>query len=119
MEGHVPFDGEARDTRLLSQDLPLHLLDDRLRRWLECERLVNVLIVDVVSNTHKLSVVVAAAEEDDCDTDNLAVRDAREVWGVGAEEELVDAYGQWANKDGIELLVIFVAENISPCSCST
>jgi hypothetical protein len=115
----VPFDGEACDTRLLCKNLPLHLLDDRLRRWLECERLVNILIVDVVSNTHKLSVIVAAAEQDDRDTDDLAVRDAREVWGVGAEEELVDAYGQWANKDGIELLVIFVAENISPCSCST
>ena len=115
MEGHVPFDGEARDTRLLSQDLPLHLLDDRLRRRLKCERLVNVLVVDVVSNTHKLSVFVAAAEQDDCDTNDLAVRDARKVWGVGAEEELVDAYRQWANENGIEFLVILVAGDVSTC----
>ena len=73
----VPFDSKASHTWLLSQDVPPHLLNDGLRRWLELKRLVCVLIVDVVSHAHELAVVIAAAQEDDSDADDLVVRDAR------------------------------------------
>lgn len=74
---HVPFNGKARDTRLLGQDLPLHLLDNRLCGRLEGQCLIDVLVIDVVTDANKFTVLVTAAEEDDRDTDDLAVGDTR------------------------------------------
>jgi hypothetical protein len=87
----------------------LHLLDDGLGRRVKCKSLVCVLVVHVVSDAHELALLVAATEQDNCDADDLAVGNARQVWGVGAELELVDANRERADEDGIELLVILVS----------
>jgi hypothetical protein len=91
--------------------LPLDLLDDRLCGRLERQCLVDVLVVDVVANANELAIFVAAAEQNDCDADDLAVGDAGQIRRVGAEEKLVHAHGKRADKDGVEFLVIFVANS--------
>jgi hypothetical protein len=106
---HTPLDGEACDTGLLCQDLPLHLLDDGLGRRVQGQGLVCVLVVHIVSDTHELAPLVAAAEQDDRDADDLAVGDARQVRGVSAELELVDADGERADEDGVEFLIVLVS----------
>jgi hypothetical protein len=108
-EYDIPLDLEACDTGLLGQDLSLHLLNDGLRRRLHGQRLVCVFVVHIVAHANELTAIVAAAKQDDCDANDLAVGDARQVWGVGAEGELVDACGGGANKDRVELLVVFVS----------
>jgi hypothetical protein len=114
---HVPLDRKASHTRLLCENLPLHLLDDGLRRGLKCQCLVCVLIVHVVADTHELALFVAAAEEDDRDADDLAVGDARQIRRVGAEGELVDADGERSDKDRVELLIILVAATCQLGDC--
>jgi hypothetical protein len=96
---HIPLDGKARYTRLLCENLSLHLFDDRLSRWLQRQCLVCVLVVDVVTHADELTVFIAAAQQDDSDADDLAVGDTRQVRGVGAEDKLVDANREGANKD--------------------
>jgi len=103
---YIPFDGEPRDTRLLSQDVATNLLNHRLAWRLRRQLLVHILIVYVVSHTHKLPPIVAASEQDDRDTNDLAVRDAARVGRVGLEDELVDAGRDWPNKEAVELLIV-------------
>ena len=109
MGDDVPFDGEACDTRLLCKNLPLHLLDDGLGRRVECQRLVCVLVVHIVSDTHELALIIAAAEQNDCDTDDLAVGNARQVGRVGLELELVDANRERTDEDRVEFLIALVS----------
>ena len=106
---YIPLDGKASYTRLLCENLPLHLFDDRLSRRLQRQCLVCVFVVDVVAHADELAVFIAAAQQDDSDANDLAVGDARQVRGIGAEDELVDANGEGSNKDGIQLLVILVS----------
>jgi hypothetical protein len=102
----VPLDGKAGDTGLLGEDAAADLLDNGLGRGFGDECLVGVLIVNVVADANELATVVAAGQEDDSDAEDVAVRDAVEVWGVGFEDELVDANRDRANEKGVKLLVI-------------
>jgi hypothetical protein len=106
---NIPLDGKARDSWLLCKNLPLHLLDDGLGRRVECQRLVCVLVVHIVSDTHELALIIAAAEQNDCDTDDLAVGNARQVGRVGLELELVDANRERTDEDRVEFLVVLVS----------
>ena len=89
--------------------MPPHLLDDGPVRGFALESLIRVFVIDIVADTDELAVFVTAAEEDDGDADDFAIRDAGEVGRIGLEGELVGADGDGADEDGIELLVVFVA----------
>lgn len=108
---NVPFNSESRDPRLLGQDVPPDLFDDRLRRRALIQFRLGVFIVDVVAHAHKLALVVAACEENDGDADDFAVGDACEVGRVCFENELVDADGYGPNEQRVKLLIIFCATN--------
>lgn len=54
----------------------MNLLDDWLCGWVQRQRLFGVLIVHIVTDAYKLAVLVAAAQKDDGDTDDLAVGDS-------------------------------------------
>jgi hypothetical protein len=86
-----------------------HLVNHRFRGGLQLQRLVCVLVVDVVADADELAVLVAARQQDDGDADDFAVRDARQVRRVGLEDEFVDADGDGPHGDGVELLVVFIA----------
>lgn len=105
----LPFDCEARDSRLLSQHVPSHSLDDRFGGRLGSQLVGVVLVVDVVSHANKLPPIVAAGQEYDCDAEDFGRRDAFQVRGVGFEDEFVDADGDGADKEGVEFLVVFGA----------
>jgi hypothetical protein len=105
---YSPFDGEAGHTGLLSEDVASHPLNDRLRGGLSIELLRIVLIVDVVSNSHKLASVVGARKEHDGDAQNVGVGDASSVGGLSFEEELVDSHGDGADEKGVQFLVVLV-----------
>lgn len=105
----IPFDGEACYTWLLCQNLPLHLLDDRLRRRVESDGLVCVLVVYVVAYAHKFAVLIAATQQNHRHADDLTVGDAQEIRGVGTEDKFVDADWKWADENRVKLLVILVS----------
>lgn len=86
--------------------MALHLLNHRLAGRLHLQRLVRVLVVDIVADAHELAVLVAAAEEDDGDADDLAVGNASKIRRVGLEDELVDADGDRADEHRVQLLVV-------------
>lgn len=109
----IPFDREAGYSRLLSQYVSANLLDDWLCRRLELQCLIRVLIVDIVSNTHELAIVVTAAEENDGNADDLIVGNARQVWRVGAEFELIHSNGNGADEKGVKLLIMLIAAQVS------
>ena len=92
-----------------------HLLNDGLGGWFQLQSLIGVLIVDIVSNTHKLSVIIAAAEKNDRDTQDFAVRNAREVGSISAEDEFVDADRERTNEDRVEFLIVFRATDGQFC----
>lgn len=104
----IPFDGEARDTRLLGKNIATDLLDDRLGRRVGIQLLRLVLIVDIVSNANELATIVGAGKQDDSDTHDFGIRNPLSVGGIGLEDELVDANRDGADQQGVELLVILV-----------
>jgi hypothetical protein len=72
----IPLDGESSHAWLLCQDAPADLLDDRLRGRLQLESLIRVLVVHVVADAYEFAVIIATAQENDCDANDLAVGDA-------------------------------------------
>lgn len=79
----IPVDGEARDSWLLGQNAPVQLVvGDTLWRVLT-ELLVQVVVVDVVSNADKLAVLVGACNQDHRDTNNVAVGNQLWLGSVG------------------------------------
>lgn len=95
---YIPLDSETRDTRLLGENIPADLFDDRFGRWVVNQSLVGVLVVDIVADADELAVIVGAGQEDDSNANDFGIRDLGEVWRVGLEDEFVDADGDWANK---------------------
>lgn len=106
---NIPLDGEASHTGLFSEDIAANTLNDGLG-WGLCRQLLGVvLIVDIVANTDELTAVVAAGQEDDSDTEDFGGGDALQVGRIGLEDELVHADGDWANKEGVEFLIVLRA----------
>lgn len=108
----VPLDGESGDTGLLREDVALHALDDGLGRGLRVELLRVVLIVDVVSHSHKLAAVVGTGQKDDSNTEDVGIGDARRAGSLGLEDKLIDADGDGPDEEGVELLVILVSSGL-------
>lgn len=109
MEINIPLDSEAGDARLLGQDVAANLLNDGLGGRVGSQLLSLVLVVHIVSDADELAAVVSACQEDDSDAEDLSVGDALGVGGVGLEDELVDADGDGADEQGVELLVVLIA----------
>lgn len=101
----IPFDRKPGNAGLLSQDVSANPIVEWLCRWISIQLLGIVLVVDIVSDTDELAAVVGAGEQDDGDAEDLGVGNARGVWCVGFEDELVDADGDGAYKQGVEFLV--------------
>lgn len=102
----VPFNSKSSYTGLLCKHVPPHAVDVWFGGGFSVELFRVVFIVDVVANSDELSAIIAACEEDDCNTEDFGCRDAPEVWGIGFEYELVHADGDGPNEEGIELLVM-------------
>ena len=81
------------------------------------QRLVRVLVVDIVSDANELALFVRAAQEDHGHADDLAVGDAGEVRGICLEDKLIDADRDRTNEDGVELLVVLIAAELLAGSC--
>ena len=107
-EKNIPLDRKARHARLLGEDIAANLLNDGLRRRGAGQLLAVVLIVDIVSDAHKLAAVVGAGQEDHGDAEKLVEGNALEVRRVGLEHELVDADGDRTDEKRVELLVVVV-----------
>lgn len=105
-----PLDGEAGHAGLLGQHVALDTLDDGLGGGLVGELLRVVLIVHVVAHADKLATVVGAGQEDDGDAQDVGVGDAADVGVASLEDELVLAYGDRADEDGVQFLIILVAK---------
>lgn len=104
--GDPPFDREPRHTGLFGQHISLHTINLQVGGGLSVHLFRIISIVDVVSNAHEFSVMVAACKKDDCDAEDLSCRDASEVWRIGFEDEFVDTDRDWADEEGVELLVV-------------
>lgn len=107
--GGLPFDSESRHSWFLGEDIPLDAFNDWLRRWLVVQLLAIVFIVDVVSDSYELAVIVGARKEDHCDAKDLAGGNLLQIWGIGLKDEFVDAYWNRANEERVELLVVLRA----------
>lgn len=108
----LPLDVEPGDTGLFGQHAALDSVGEDLCRGLGIQLLRVVFVVDVVANTDKFSAVVGACEENDGDAEDVGVGDLGAVWGIGLEEELVDADGDRPDKERFELLIILVADEV-------
>lgn len=85
------------------------MVDLRLGRRVGVELVRVVFVVDIVANAHKLAAVVRARQQNDRHAQNLGIGDALDIWRVGLENKLVDADGDGADKQRVELLVVLVA----------
>lgn len=85
----LPLNGKTGHTGLLSQNIAADTVNRRLGRWVGDQLLGVVLVVDIVTDTHKLTAIIAASEENDSDTKNLRGRNALQVGRIGLEDELV------------------------------
>jgi hypothetical protein len=97
----LPLDRESGHSGLLSQDVALDALNDGFGRGLSVELLGIVFVVDIVSHSHELSTIVGACQKDDSNTKDVSVRDARDVWCAGLENELVDTDWDRADKERV------------------
>ena len=104
-----PFDSESGDSWLFSEDVSSDLLENGLGWRISIELLRVIFVVDIVSDSNKLSAVVGTGEEDDGDAEDFSIWDALCVRWVGLEDELVDANWDGADEEGVELLVMFIA----------
>ena len=111
MRGGVnsPLDGKARNAGLLGQDVALNMLDERLGWRVLVHVGVVVLVVDVVADANELAAVVGARQKDHGDAQDVGIRNARGLGGLGLKDELVHADGNGAYEKGVELLVVLVA----------
>lgn len=107
---HLPLDCKSGNTGLLCQHVSLHTLDNGLGRGLSGQFLRVIFIVDIVADTDELASVVGAGQENHSDTDNFGIGNARDVRGIGRENELVDADGDGADEKRVEFLVVLIAE---------
>jgi hypothetical protein len=82
------------------------MINEGLRRWIVVQLFGVILVVDIVSNTDKLSSGIRAGQEDDSHTENLRRGQASQVRRVGLEDELVDADRNRPDQDGVQFLVI-------------
>jgi len=105
---NIPLDGEAGDAGLLGQDVAADVLDEGLGGRVVGELLRVVLVVDVVADADKLAAVVGARQEDHGNTEQLVDGDALSIRGLGLKDELVDADGDGADEQRVELLVVVV-----------
>jgi hypothetical protein len=95
---NIPFDGESSHTGLFGEHIAAHALNNRLGRGVCGELLRVVLVVNIVTHSHKLSAVVAAGEQDHRHTENLGLGNALQVRGIGLEYKLVHADGDGADQ---------------------
>jgi hypothetical protein len=78
-----------------------------LWRGVEAQLLAVVLVVDVVSDSYKLAVVVRTRQNDDGDRNQLGRGNQVNCGWVGREDELVDSNGNRAHQKRVEFLVVF------------
>lgn len=79
----IPVDGEASDSWLLSQNTPVQLVVGNALWRVLAELLVQVVVVDVISNANKLAVLVRACNQDNSDANNVAVGNQLWLGGIG------------------------------------
>lgn len=96
-KGDIPLDSKPSDPRLLRQDVPPNLLDHGLGGWVLRQRIIRVLVVDVVAHAHELAAFIRASEQDDSDAQDLGARDIGRVGRIGFEDEFVRANGDGAD----------------------
>jgi hypothetical protein len=108
-KANIPLDSEAGHTGLLGQDIAADALNDGLG-WGLCGQLLGVvLVVDIVADTDELTTIVATGQEDDSDTQDLGGGDTLQIGGVGLKDELIHADRDWADKEGVEFLIVLGA----------
>ena len=77
-----PLDLELSHSGLLNEDVTSQFVNDWLHGWVLIEFLVFIEVVDIVTNSEELLVVVGAGEQDTCHTNNIILRDAAYIWWV-------------------------------------
>lgn len=105
----LPFDSKSSDSWLLRQNVASHFLKDWLSWWIGIELFRIVLVVDIVSDSNKLSAIVGTGEEDDGNAEDLSIWDALGVRWVGFEDKLVDSDWDGTDEEGVELLIVLIA----------
>mgnify|MGYP004190036849 CR=1 FL=1 len=105
---NIPLDSKSGDSRLLCENVTADLLKNWLGWGVGIELLRIIFIVDVVSDTNKLSAIVGAGKEDNGDTKNFGIWNATGIGWVGLEKELVYANWNGTNEEGVEFLVVLI-----------
>ncbi len=108
MGGYTPLDSEARNARLVGEHVAADLLDHGLSGRVVDQLVALVLVVDVVADAHKFAAIVGARQQDHRHAEQLVDGDALRVGRVRLKDELVDADGDGADEQRVELLVVVV-----------
>lgn len=101
-----PFDGKSRHSRFLCQHIASHAFDDGFGRRVCVEFFAIVLVVDIVSDSDELTLVVRTSEKDDSHAKDLRGRQTCEVRWIRFEDKLVDADRDWPDVERVKLLVM-------------
>jgi hypothetical protein len=106
----IPFNSKAGHARLLCQYVALDSVNDGLGWRLGAELLRVIFVVYVVAHAHELAAIVGTRQENDSNTQNIGVRDARRVRGIRFENELVDSNRNRSDKERVEFLIVLITE---------
>lgn len=104
---NLPFDSEPSYSWLLFQEFPDNSIDLDLLRWLVDQLFRIVLVANIVTNANKFATIVRTSEKHNGNTEDLRAWELSEIGRLGLEDELVDTYGDGANKERVEFLVMF------------
>ena len=110
---NLPLDSKSGDSGLLCENIAADLLKDGLGWWIGIELLGVILVVDIVSDTNELATIVCAGEENNGNTKDFGIWDTAGIGWIGLKDELVYADGNGANEEGVEFLVMLVADIVS------
>ena len=95
----VPFDSEACDSGLFSQNIPPDTIDVRLSRRFGVQLLRIIFIVHIVSHADKFTIVVRACKQDNCHAEDFGGRNLGEIGWIGLENEFVHADGNGSDEE--------------------
>ena len=105
----LPLNGESSHSGLLSQDVSLHALNDRLGGGLSVQLFGVIFVVDIVADANEFTSIVSAGQKNDSDAEDFSVGNARGIRSVGLKDEFVDADRDRADEKGVEFLVVLIA----------
>lgn len=110
---NVPFNSKAGDSWLLCKNISSDLLKNRLCRGISVELIRIIFIVDIVSDSYELPVVVGTGEKNNGDSKDFSIWDTTGIGWIGLEDELVDTNRDRTDEERVEFLIMLIASIVS------